>query len=144
MPDKPAKYGFLFKALGDAVYAYIYRTNIYAGKPVQEPTEYYIQGKRPWHTVDAVSFNCADQKSSVFLPGSELSPSRIQGSKRVQKAPDLRSWSAPLQNPGVYGSGYVMLLYVPLVIRRCGPWNSCTQFSGSGICFPFNPWIRDG
>ena len=45
LPDKPAKYGFLFKALGDAVYAYIYRTNIYAGKPVLEPTEYYIQGK---------------------------------------------------------------------------------------------------
>ena len=25
LPQKPAKYGFLFKSLGDSVYAYIYR-----------------------------------------------------------------------------------------------------------------------
>jgi len=33
------------KALGDAEYAYIYRSNVYAGKPVVEGGEYYIQGK---------------------------------------------------------------------------------------------------
>jgi hypothetical protein len=54
LPDKPAKYGFLFKALGDAVYAYIYRTNIYAGKPVLEPTEYYIQGKKSLLILDPI------------------------------------------------------------------------------------------
>jgi len=45
LPDKPAKYGFLFKCLGDAEYAYIYRSNVYAGKPAVEGGEYYIQGE---------------------------------------------------------------------------------------------------
>lgn len=44
LPQKPSRYGFLFKSLGDSVNAYIFRSHIYAGRPVREPTEHYIQG----------------------------------------------------------------------------------------------------
>ena len=45
LPQKPRKYGFLFKSLGDSVHAYIYRSHIYAGRPTKEPTDHYIQGR---------------------------------------------------------------------------------------------------
>jgi hypothetical protein len=44
MKAKPAKYGFLYRSLNDAVHAYTYRTHIYAGKPQGTPTEDYIKG----------------------------------------------------------------------------------------------------
>ncbi len=44
LPQKPSRYGFLFKSLGDSINAYIFRSHIYAGRPVREPTEHYIQG----------------------------------------------------------------------------------------------------
>jgi hypothetical protein len=43
MKAKPAKYGFLYRSLNDAVHAYTYRSHIYAEKPVGTPTENYIQ-----------------------------------------------------------------------------------------------------
>jgi hypothetical protein len=45
MPQKPGKYGFLFRSLNDSIYAYTYRSNIYAGCPVDEPSEHYVRGK---------------------------------------------------------------------------------------------------
>jgi hypothetical protein len=34
----------IFRSLNDAVRAYTYRSDIYAGKPAEEPTEYYVKG----------------------------------------------------------------------------------------------------
>jgi len=45
MPSYLKKDALSWKALGDAEYAYIYRSNVYAGKPVVEGGEYYIQGE---------------------------------------------------------------------------------------------------
>ena len=37
-PNKPAKYGVLFKSLNDARYSYTYRSLVYAGKPTELPS----------------------------------------------------------------------------------------------------------
>ncbi len=51
MPQKPGKYGFLFRSLNDSVHAYTYRSNIYAGCPVEEPNEHYVSGMlKAWST----------------------------------------------------------------------------------------------
>ena len=38
-PDKPAKYGVLFKSLNDARHSYTYRSLVYAGKPNKQPLQ---------------------------------------------------------------------------------------------------------
>ena len=43
-PDKPAKYGILFKSINSARYPYTHQTHVYCGKPVDEPTEHYVSG----------------------------------------------------------------------------------------------------
>jgi len=43
-PDKPAKYGILFKSINYARYPYTYQTHIYCGKPEGDPDEYYVSG----------------------------------------------------------------------------------------------------
>lgn len=43
-PDKPAKYGMLFKSLNDARFSYTYKSVVYAGKPREEPSVYNITG----------------------------------------------------------------------------------------------------
>ena len=44
-PDKPAKYGLLFKSLNSARYPYTYQSIVYAGKPESDPDErYYVTG----------------------------------------------------------------------------------------------------
>jgi len=43
-PDKPAKYGILFKSLNSARYPYTYQAVVYAGKPEAEPNDFYITG----------------------------------------------------------------------------------------------------
>ena len=43
-PDKPAKYGMLFKSINSARYPYTYQTIVYHGKPVGEPSTYYVTG----------------------------------------------------------------------------------------------------
>ena len=55
MPQKPGKYGFLFRSLNDSVHAYTYRSHIYAGRPEKEPTEHYISGKFFFNILVSVS-----------------------------------------------------------------------------------------
>ena len=43
-PDKPAKYGMLFKYLNDAGHCFTYRSLVYAGKPKKTPSPYYVSG----------------------------------------------------------------------------------------------------
>jgi hypothetical protein len=45
---------------------YVFRTNIYAGKPVLEPTEYYIQGKlQPIQWDECTTNQCSGSKGSI-------------------------------------------------------------------------------
>ena len=41
-PDKPAKYGMLFKSINSATYPYTYQSHVYCGKPKGEPKEFCI------------------------------------------------------------------------------------------------------
>ena len=43
-PDKPGKYGILFKSLKDARHCYMYRSFVYAGKPKKTPSAFYVSG----------------------------------------------------------------------------------------------------
>ena len=43
-PDKPAKYGLLFKSLNPAGLPFLHRTVVYAGKPQGDPNEFYNEG----------------------------------------------------------------------------------------------------
>ena len=40
-PDKPAKYGLLFKSINGARYPYTHQSIVYSGKPAGEPNEFY-------------------------------------------------------------------------------------------------------
>ena len=43
-PNKPAKYGLLFKPLNDARFPYKYNSLVHAGKPEQGDGPFYIEG----------------------------------------------------------------------------------------------------
>ena len=43
-PDKPAKYGMLFTSPNDARHCYTYRSFVYAGKPTETPSPFYVSG----------------------------------------------------------------------------------------------------
>ena len=43
-PNKPAKYGILFKSLNAARYPYTFTASVYSGKPEGNPSKYYISG----------------------------------------------------------------------------------------------------
>ena len=43
-PDKPAKYGLLFKSINCARYPYTYQSHVYCGKPQGDPNEHYVSG----------------------------------------------------------------------------------------------------
>ena len=55
-PDKPAKYGMLFKSINSARYPYTYQTLVYHGKPVGEPSTYYVSSTDNYtkHLVDKI------------------------------------------------------------------------------------------
>ena len=43
-PDKPAKYGMLFKSLNSGRYPYTYQSHVYCGKPEEQTGDFYVQG----------------------------------------------------------------------------------------------------
>ena len=43
-PNKPAKYGMLYKSINACRYPFIFSTAVYPGKPKAEPTSYYTPG----------------------------------------------------------------------------------------------------
>ena len=43
-PDKPAKYGMLYKSINAARYPFTHQSHFYCGKPGQEPDENYVSG----------------------------------------------------------------------------------------------------
>ena len=77
-PDKPAKYGMLFKSINSGRYPYIHQSVVYAGKPEGEPDEYYISGTFNYITrlVDKL---CAYQN----LGGRNISMDRLYSSFQI-------------------------------------------------------------
>ena len=43
-PDKPAKYGMLYKSINSARYPFTHQSHVYCGKLEQEPDENYVSG----------------------------------------------------------------------------------------------------
>ena len=43
-PDKPVKYEMLYKSINSAQYPFTHQSNVYCGKPEQEPDENYVFG----------------------------------------------------------------------------------------------------
>ena len=46
-PNKPAKFGLLYKSVNATRYPYTFIMHPYAGKPKEEPTEHYVTGTEP-------------------------------------------------------------------------------------------------
>jgi len=97
LPLKPSRYGFLFKSLGDSINAYIYRSDIYAGRPAKEPTDYYIQGKKlPIHLILLIA------PHHTWIPDPDLYPVAYPGGMhRIPHPPPhpVKSWVRPCLYP---------------------------------------------
>lgn len=71
-PNEPAKYGLLFKSLNAAGYPYLFRSVVYAGKPVGVPGKFYLQG-----TDKHVKSLVDETNKQVKLNGRNISPDRL-------------------------------------------------------------------
>ena len=71
-PDKPAKYGMLFKSLNAAGFPYLHRTIVYSGRPEGEPNEYYNKG-----TSSYVKALVNGTERHVSLQGRNISMDRL-------------------------------------------------------------------
>ena len=70
-PNKPAKYGLLYRSISDSVVPYTYFTLTYAGKPETEGSEFYVTG------TDEYSVYLVDKLSShVDITGRNVSMDR--------------------------------------------------------------------
>ena len=74
-PDKPAKYGLLFKSLNSARYPYTYQTHVYCGKPTGTPDEYYVQG-----TVNYIKYLVSNLAKYHRLDGRNITMDRLYSS----------------------------------------------------------------
>ena len=71
-PNKPAKYGLLFKSLNAAGYPYLFCSIVYAGKPVGVPGKFYLQG-----TDNYMKSLVEETNKSVKLNGRNISMDRL-------------------------------------------------------------------
>ena len=75
-PDKPAKYGLLFKSINSARFAYTYQTHVYCGKPEGEPDNtYYVTG-----TAEYVKMLVQNLAREQDLAGRNISMDRLYSS----------------------------------------------------------------
>ena len=74
-PDKPAKYGILFKSLNSARYPYTYISHVYCGKPTGEANEYYVTG-----TYNYITSLVSRLEKEHSLSGRNLSMDRLYSS----------------------------------------------------------------
>jgi len=79
-PDKPAKYGLLFKSLNSAGLPFLHRTVVYSGKPEGEPNQFYIKG-----TNNYVKKLVTDTKRVVPLQGRNISMDRLYTGLPISK-----------------------------------------------------------
>jgi len=71
-PNKPAKYGLLFKSINSSRYPYTYASVVYAGQPAKTPAPFYVKGVTA--TVQALVNNLAKFSD---LTGLNISMDRL-------------------------------------------------------------------
>ena len=83
-PNKPAKYGLLFKSINSCRYPYTFRTAPYVGKPEnhsnQEQCKFYVRG-----TEDTVKRLVTDLEKHITLSGRNLLYDRLYNSVSLAK-----------------------------------------------------------
>ena len=71
-PNKPAKYGLLFKSLNDARYPYTYQSIVYAGKPERGDGPFYTTGNENY-----IKALVEKARSKLSLEGRNISMDRL-------------------------------------------------------------------
>ena len=72
-PDKPAKYGVLFKSLNSARYPYTYQTHVYSGKLEEVTNEsFYVQG-----TINYIKYLVEQLQKCHSLKGRNITMDRL-------------------------------------------------------------------
>ena len=72
-PNKPAKYGMLFKSLNSARYPYTYESHVYCGKPEDpESSDHYVQG-----TINYIKFLVNKLSSHHSIQGRNITMDRL-------------------------------------------------------------------
>ena len=79
-PNKPAKYGLLFKSLNDARYPYTYQSIVYAGKPEKGDGPFYITGNENY-----IKTLVEKARSKLSLEGRNISMDRLYTSIAITK-----------------------------------------------------------
>ena len=79
-PNKPAKYGLLFKSINDARFPYTYQSTIYSGKPEQGNGPHYIEG-----TENHVKYLVSELEKAVPIEGRNISMDRLYTSISIAK-----------------------------------------------------------
>lgn len=77
-PDKPAKYGMLYKSINSARYPFTHQSHVYCGKPEQEPDENYVSG-----TINYVKYLVEKFSEHQNLTGRNISMDRLYTSFEV-------------------------------------------------------------
>ena len=77
-PDKPAKYGMLYKSINSARYPFTHQSHVYFGKPEQEPNEIYVSG-----TINYVKYLVEKFSEHQNLTGRNISMDRLYTSFEV-------------------------------------------------------------
>ena len=85
-PDKPAKYGVLFKSLNSARYLYTYQTHVYSGKPEEVTNEsFYVQG-----TINYITYLVEQLQKCHSLKGRNITMVGTFQKNRLGIPPELK------------------------------------------------------
>ena len=71
-PRKPAKFGLLFKSINAVNYTYTFTAAPYPGKPIGEPTMYYVNGNE-----EVMKYLISKLQKHVNLQGQNISFDRL-------------------------------------------------------------------
>ena len=71
-PNKPAKYGLLFKSINDARFPFTYQATVYAGKPESGNGPYYID-----KTENYIKYLVTQIEKDISLQGRNISMDRL-------------------------------------------------------------------
>ena len=78
-PDKPAKYGLLFKSLNCARYPYTHQSHVYCGKPVEQvENNHYVQG-----TINYIKYLFEKLSAHHSLQGRNITMDRLYSSFEI-------------------------------------------------------------
>ena len=77
-PNKPAKYGMLFKSINCSRYPYTYQSHVYCGKPESEPNQFYIAG-----TNNYIKFLVEKLNGYHSLKGRNISMDRLYNNLEI-------------------------------------------------------------